>query len=97
MSSLRQPVIHLKDVQFGWKPGTVVLDIPELLVNQGEKVFIRGPSGSGKTTLLGLLGGVLTPVAGDVSVLGSDIGRFSSARRIISGQIISVLSFRCLT
>ncbi|KEI72015.1 ATP-binding cassette domain-containing protein [Endozoicomonas elysicola] len=81
MSSLRQPVIHLKGVQFGWKPGTVVLDIPELLVNQGEKVFIRGPSGSGKTTLLGLLGGVLTPVAGDVSVLGNDIGRFSSARR----------------
>ncbi|WP_066017265.1 ABC transporter ATP-binding protein [Endozoicomonas atrinae] len=81
MSSLRQPVIHLKGVQFGWKPGTVVLDIPELLVNQGEKVFIRGPSGSGKTTLLGLLGGVLTPVAGDVSVLGNDIGCFSSARR----------------
>lgn len=93
MSSLRQPVVqvaqvvqvvqvvHLRDVQFGWKPGAVVLDIPELLINQGEKVFIRGASGSGKTTLLGLLGGVLTPVAGDVSVLNNDISRFSSARR----------------
>ncbi|WP_286196420.1 ATP-binding cassette domain-containing protein [Thalassotalea sp. G20_0] len=84
MSSLGQPVIqviYLKDVQFGWQPGTMVLDIPELLINQGEKVFIRGPSGSGKTTLLGLLGGVLTPVAGSVAVLRNDIGRFSPARR----------------
>ena len=81
MSSLGQPVIHIKDVQFGWQPGTAVLDIPELLIHQGEKVFIRGPSGSGKTTLLGLLGGVLTPVAGAVSVLRNDIGGFSPARR----------------
>lgn len=81
MSNLRKPVIHLSDVLFGWKSGAMVLDIPELIVDQGEKVFIRGPSGSGKTTLLGLLGGVLTPVSGDVMVLGSDIGRLSPSRR----------------
>lgn len=81
MSHLCQSVIHLKDVQFGWKPGIVVLDIPELSVRQGEKVFVRGPSGSGKTTLLGLLGGVLAPVAGDVSVLGNNMGGFSPVQR----------------
>ncbi len=64
MSNLRTPVIHLSNVLFGWNAGAVVLDIPELIINQGEKVFIRGPSGSGKTTLLGLLGGVLTAQSG---------------------------------
>ncbi len=81
MSNLRTPVIHLSNVLFGWNVDAVVLDIPELIINQGEKVFIRGPSGSGKTTLLGLLGGVLTAQSGDVTVLGSDLRRLSPSRR----------------
>ena len=36
----------------------------------GEFIAVVGPSGSGKTTLLAMLGGLLTPTAGDVAVGG---------------------------
>ena len=81
MTDSRSPIIELDKVQFSWNQGTVVLDISEFKIFQGEKVFIRGPSGSGKTTLLGLLGGVLVPERGSVNVLGTDIGRLSPAQR----------------
>ncbi|WP_299733327.1 ABC transporter ATP-binding protein [uncultured Endozoicomonas sp.] len=74
-------VIHLKDVRFSWVAESLVLDIPELVIHPGEKVFIHGPSGSGKTTLLGLLGGVLTPSSGTVEVLDDDISRLSPIQR----------------
>ncbi|WP_422138664.1 ABC transporter ATP-binding protein [Endozoicomonas sp. ALC020] len=81
MTDSRSHVIELTAVEFSWKAGIPVLDIPELTVSRGEKVFVRGPSGSGKTTLLGLLGGVITPERGQVNVLGNDISRFSPVQR----------------
>lgn len=81
MKDPRQAVISLNQVQFSWTPGTTVLDIPELKIHQGEKVFIRGPSGSGKTTLLGLLGGVITPERGEVNVLGADLASLTPVQR----------------
>ncbi len=39
----------------------------------GEFVMLNGPSGSGKTTLLSILGCVLTPTSGDVSLFGEAI------------------------
>ena len=35
--------------------------------------LLMGPSGSGKTTLLSIIGGILTPTAGSVSVLSRDL------------------------
>ncbi len=81
MSSSHPAVITLSDVQFSWTSGTPVLDVQELNIFEGEKVFIRGPSGSGKTTLLGLLGGVLTPNSGKVSVMDTTINLLSSSER----------------
>lgn len=40
---------------------------------QGELILIMGPSGSGKTTLLSMLGGLLRPSAGTITIAGSDI------------------------
>lgn len=76
-----QPIISLKGLQFSWQANKPVLDIPELDINAGEKVFLRGPSGSGKTTLLGLLGGVLTPDSGQVSIMGEAINQYSPTER----------------
>lgn len=45
-----------------------------LTVAPGEFVAVVGPSGSGKTTLLSLLGGLLTPSEGAVSVDGVALG-----------------------
>jgi putative ABC transport system ATP-binding protein len=36
----------------------------------GELTLVMGPSGSGKTTLLSVLGGLLTPETGEVSIMG---------------------------
>lgn len=67
--------VNLQDMTFAWGGGAPLLDISDLQISRGERVFLHGPSGSGKSTLLGLLGGVLTPAAGRLDVLGQDLSR----------------------
>ncbi len=43
----------------------------------GEHWLVLGASGSGKTTLLGVLGGLLRPTAGRVTVAGQDLAALS--------------------
>src|SRR3990170_2938539 len=45
----------------------------DLEVRHGEVVLIMGPSGSGKTTLLSMLGAMLRPTSGRISVDGVDL------------------------
>nr|WP_242059992.1 ABC transporter ATP-binding protein [Oscillatoria sp. FACHB-1407] len=51
-----------------------------LEVNSGDIQLLMGPSGSGKTTLLSILGGILTPTAGSVRLLGQEITHMSRAQ-----------------
>lgn len=75
-------MIRLADIRFRWRSrDPPVLDIPEFVVDSGEKLFVSGPSGSGKTTLLNLLGGVIEPEAGTVSILGTEIAALRGAAR----------------
>jgi putative ABC transport system ATP-binding protein len=73
--------IDVRDLTFAYRRGARVLDVPELRVERGERVFVHGPSGSGKTTLLGVLAGVLAPGSGSVRVLGRDLATLSQAQR----------------
>jgi len=64
----------------------LALDGVDLAVGQGEFVAIVGPSGCGKSTLLRILGGLLTPTAGQVclpalAVRSGDGQGLSSPRR----------------
>lgn len=47
---------------------------------RGELIALVGPSGSGKTTLLAMLGGLLTPTTGTLTVAGVDLGAVGRAR-----------------
>jgi putative ABC transport system ATP-binding protein len=42
-------------------------------VAPGEVVALEGPSGSGKTTLLSIMGCILTPTSGDITVAGERV------------------------
>ncbi len=42
----------------------------DLAIDRGELTLLMGPSGSGKSTLMALLGGLLRPDRGTVSILG---------------------------
>jgi putative ABC transport system ATP-binding protein len=50
-----------------------VLKGVSLDVAEGEVVALEGPSGSGKTTLLSIMGCILTPTSGRVSVAGETL------------------------
>jgi putative ABC transport system ATP-binding protein len=81
MKTTTKLALRLEGVQFGYRPDRLILDVPELAVEEGESVFVHGPSGSGKTTLLGLLAGVLRANQGSVTALGQDLSRLSNAGR----------------
>jgi putative ABC transport system ATP-binding protein len=70
-------VQHLKKVfGSGETAITAVADV-SFEVAGGEIVLIMGPSGSGKTTLLSMIGGLLTPTAGMITINGTNITEVS--------------------
>jgi putative ABC transport system ATP-binding protein len=54
----------------------------ELDVYPGELTLLVGPSGCGKTTLLSVVAGILDPTSGSVEVLGTNLAKLSSWRKV---------------
>ena len=82
MIAANSTTIEIDRIRFAWRPGLPdVLDIARFEVASGERVFIEGPSGSGKSTLFSLLGGVLSPRAGTVRILGAGVSQMPARRR----------------
>ncbi|HJN78180.1 MAG TPA: ABC transporter ATP-binding protein [Myxococcota bacterium] len=61
-------MIHVEGllVRFG---AVVAVELPGLVVGEGERVGIAGPNGSGKSTLLRVLAGLQAPTAGHLSAV----------------------------
>jgi iron complex transport system ATP-binding protein len=60
-------VLRASRVSFAYRRDDVLRDV-SVTAGRGDLVGILGPNGSGKTTLLKVLGGVLTPDGGTVSL-----------------------------
>ncbi|MEU5434887.1 ABC transporter ATP-binding protein [Streptomyces sp. NPDC020719] len=63
-----------------------IVDALDLTLTEGRHLAVVGPSGIGKSTLASLLGGLLAPQRGTVSLGGTDIRqiRESELRRLLS-------------
>jgi putative ABC transport system ATP-binding protein len=71
---MSEPLLEAKSLTkvLGSGPGKVhALKDIDLSLRGGELTMLMGPSGSGKTTLLSVLGCMLTPTAGTVSISGN--------------------------
>ncbi len=76
------PIIEAHSLVFGWRQNqSLVLSIEAFSVNHEERVFIKGPSGSGKSTLLSLIGGVIQPQSGSISILDQPLVAMTQGER----------------
>jgi putative ABC transport system ATP-binding protein len=80
---MASPVVRLRDVTKSYGEGaakTQVLRGVSFDIDKGELIALVGQSGSGKSTLLNIIGGLDTPDAGEVEVLGVDTRKASDAK-----------------
>lgn len=80
---MSERAVYLKNLKFAYnkKDSPLVLNIDELVIPAGEKIFLYGPSGYGKSTLLNILAGVLETNDGTVEVLGKNLHDMSQSGR----------------
>jgi putative ABC transport system ATP-binding protein len=78
---MTKSVIHIEQVQFGYRVGAFRLAVESLCVAAQERVALIGPSGCGKTTLLNLLAGILAPDQGEIDVDGTCISGLNQEDR----------------
>ena len=79
---MHENAIELRHIEYTWPGNTQsTLSIDSLSLKRGGRLFVAGPSGSGKSTLLSLVGGIILPSRGEVSVLGTSLNTMSSSMR----------------
>jgi len=74
-----ETVIELRDVEFSYPSGQLVLNGVNLGIRRGELLAIVGQNGSGKSTLAAQLNGILKPSKGEVLVHGKPTTRYRFA------------------
>ncbi len=82
------PPLAFDQVSAGYQIGRPILKDVVLEVAQGEICAVLGPNGAGKSTLIRVLAGLTRPDAGQVRLLGSDVGQLT--RREIAQRVAVV-------
>ena len=72
--------VTIRDVAHDFGSFTALKGV-NLEIAAGEFVVLLGPSGCGKTTLLSVLGGFLTPTAGQILINGQDVTQTAAKDR----------------
>ncbi len=70
------PLLRVDSVRKAYGTGhteVVAVDNATMAVDTGEFVALLGPSGSGKSTLISIIGGLLTPTSGTVTVGDTEV------------------------
>lgn len=65
-------MLETRQLQYSYD-STNALNFPDITCRRGEQWLLLGQSGSGKTTLLHLLGGLLSPKRGSITINDKDI------------------------
>jgi ATP-binding cassette, subfamily B, multidrug efflux pump len=69
--------VEFKNVHFGYKPETIIINDFSVSIEPGQKVAIVGPTGAGKTTMVKLLMRFYDVNEGAILIDGHDIRDFS--------------------
>ena len=86
------PALVVSDIRKTFEEGSQRVEVlrgVSLAVEPGEVLALEGPSGSGKTTLLSIIGCILTPTSGEVTIGGQVVRarQESQLRAIRRGRI----------
>lgn len=84
-------MIRLQNAEHRYNAQTVV-DLPEIDLREGDSLLILGQSGSGKSTLLNVMGGLLKPTSGMLTIGDIEIYSLSeSTRDAFRGRHIGII------
>jgi len=81
---MTEPMLTLSDLTAGYERAPVIRGV-NLRVARGEIVALLGPNGAGKTTTLRVISGLVQPMAGQVTMMGSDLTRVQPNMRARMG------------
>ena len=73
MNTSPSPVFEARNLQV-IRGGSLILNVPSLVVSEGEILVLIGPNGAGKSTLLQALSALAKPSRGEIFFRGQKIG-----------------------
>jgi ribose transport system ATP-binding protein len=79
-----QPLIALRNISKTYVAVKALRDV-SLEVREGEVLGLIGENGAGKSTLMKILGGVVQPTAGSISIAGKDLSALTVNESIAAG------------